>query len=114
MLNYAVIALAIAAVGGAIMALSVLRGQLAPWAISVLHALFAAGGLVLIIAALVNGIDNTALRVSVGILVVAALGGFYLGAQHLRKKVAPGKVVILHAGLAVTGFLVLLLAAFGQ
>lgn len=114
MLDYAIAVLAIAAVGGVVMAFKVLRGQFAPWALSLLHALFAATGLVLIIAALVNGIDSTALRAALGILIVAALGGFYLGAQHLRKKKAPGKVVIVHAGVAVTGFLALLFAAFGQ
>src|SRR3546814_17113300 len=38
MLVYAVIAFAIAAVGGLILAASVLRGQLAPWALSLVHA----------------------------------------------------------------------------
>ena len=44
-------------------------------------------------------------------LVVAALGGFYLAFLHAKQTLAPKGVVILHAGLAVVGFLVLLSAA---
>lgn len=39
MLNYALMAVGIAAVGGLILATSVLRNKLAPWALSVVHAL---------------------------------------------------------------------------
>ena len=48
--------------------------------------------------------------VFLALLVVAALGGFYLATLHLRKALPPKAVVLLHAGLAVTGFLVLLSA----
>lgn len=114
MLKYALVVLAIAAVGGIAMALKVLKGQFAPWALSILHALLGATGLVLIILALVNGIDSVALKAALGILVIAALGGFYLASQHLGKKIAPGKIVIIHAAFAVSGFLALLLAVFGN
>ena len=49
MLLYAVLIFAVAAIGGLVLASSVLRGKLAPWAISVLHALLGASGLVLLI-----------------------------------------------------------------
>jgi len=45
---------------------------------------------------------------ALGLLVVAALGGFYLASLHMRGTVAPKGVVFLHAGLAVVGFLTLL------
>lgn len=38
MISYALIAFAIAALGGLILALHVMRGKLAPWALSFLHA----------------------------------------------------------------------------
>jgi hypothetical protein len=44
---------------------------------------------------------------ALGLLVVAALGGFYLASIHLRKQVAPRMVVFIHAGVAVVGFLTL-------
>jgi len=49
--------------------------------------------------------------VSVGLLVVAALGGFWLIATHLRGTTIPVPVVAIHAGVAVAGFLALLAAA---
>ena len=48
---------------------------------------------------------------ALGMLVVAALGGFYLASLHTKKAIAPKAVVSsMHAGLAVIGFLVLLSA----
>lgn len=112
MLTYAVIVFAIGALGGLVLASYVLRGQLAPWALSLLHAGLGAVGLLLVIyAALTSGISRAALTALV-ILIVAALGGFYLASIHLRGQVAQQKVVIIHAGAAVVGFLTLLGAAF--
>ena len=110
MLMYAVIVFAIAAVGGLVLASSVLRGKLAPWAISVLHALLGASGLVLLIVAVLQGEGAGRATAALGLLVLAALGGFYLASLHLRKQVAPKAVVFVHAGIAVVGFLTLLSA----
>ena len=44
------------------------------------------------------------------VLCLAALGGFYLASIHLRGKIAPKAVVLIHAGVAVAGFLTLLSA----
>jgi len=106
MLNYALIIFAIAAVGGLVLANSVLRGKLAPWALSLLHAALGATGLVLVLMALMNGASN-AIRNAFIILVVAAVGGFFVASFHLRKRVAPAAVVIVHALVAVIGFLLL-------
>jgi hypothetical protein len=108
MLTYAVIIFAIGALGGLVLASSVLRGQLAPWALSLLHAGLGAVGLLLVIyAAITTGISHAALAALI-ILAVAALGGFYLASIHLRDQVAPSSVVFIHAGVAVIGFLTLL------
>lgn len=111
MLNYALIIFAVAAVGGIVLANNVLRGKLAPWAVSLLHALLGATGLVLVLIALLNGTSNP-VRVAFVILVIAALGGFYLASLHLRKKIAPAAVVITHALIAIAGFLLLLGTVF--
>jgi hypothetical protein len=112
MLTYAVVVFAIGALGGLFLASYVLRGQLAPWAVSLLHAALGAVGLLLVIyAALTTGISRAALTALV-ILLVAALGGFYLASIHLRNQIAPKSVVVIHAGAAVVGFLTLLGAAF--
>lgn len=110
MLNTAAIVFAIAALGGVVLALHVLRDKFAPWALSILHALLGAVGLVLLIIAVMQGLGGSLAVGSLAVLVVAALGGFFLASFHLRKAFAPKAVVILHALLAVTGFGLLLAA----
>lgn len=110
MLTYALIIFAVAALGGLVLASSVLRGKMAPWAISILHALLGATGLVCLILVVLQGAAPARVTAALGILVLAALGGFYLASIHLRKQVAPKAVVFVHAGVAVTGFLTLLSA----
>lgn len=108
MLTYALIVFAIGALGGLVLATYVLRGRLAPWPLSLLHAGLGAVGLLLVIyAAITNAIPATAL-VALVILVIAALGGFYLASIHLRGDVAKRSLVIIHAGAAIIGFLALL------
>lgn len=108
MLLYAILVFAVAAIGGLVLASSVLRGKLAPWAISALHALLGASGLVLLILVVLQGAAPGRLTAALALLVLAALGGFFLASFHLRKQVAPKAVVLVHAGVAVVGFLTLL------
>ena len=113
MLGYALVIFAIGALGGIALASFVLRGRLAPWPLSLLHAaLGAIGLLILLYAALSTGISKAALTAFV-ILIIAALGGFYLASIHLRGKVAQTPIVFVHAGVAVIGFLTLLGVVFG-
>ncbi|MCK9537954.1 hypothetical protein [Dokdonella sp.] len=112
MLVYALVIFAIAALGGLILAAHVLRGRFAPWALSVLHALLGATGLILLIVMLLAGNGAQRLLVGFALLVLAALGGFFLASFHLRKQLPPKAVVIGHAGLAVAGFLTLLSLLF--
>jgi hypothetical protein len=113
MLGYALVVFAIGALGGIALASFVLRGRLAPWLLSLAHATLGAIGLLLVIyTALRTDISSTALAALV-ILIIAALGGFYLASIHLREQVAPKPVVLIHAGVAVIGFLTLLGVVFG-
>jgi hypothetical protein len=90
----------------------VLRNRLAPWPLSLAHAALGAIGLIILIyAAATAGIPKTALTALV-ILIIAALGGFYLASIHLRREVAKQAIVFVHAGVAVIGFLTLLGAFF--
>ncbi|MUV12768.1 hypothetical protein [Noviluteimonas gilva] len=108
--TYALIVFAIGALGGLVLASSVLRGRFAPWSLSLLHALLGASGLLLLILAVVQGSASGRVMGALGLLVVAALGGFYLASLHMKKAIAPKAVVLMHASLAVVGFLVLLSA----
>ncbi|GER00321.1 hypothetical protein JCM17845_09440 [Iodidimonas gelatinilytica] len=102
------IAFAIAAVGGIVLASYVLRDKFAPWALSMLHAALGAVGLILLIALMVQGSTAQAVLIGFALLLIAALGGFFLASFHLRKHLPPKAVVIIHAGVAVAGFLVIL------
>lgn len=110
MLAYSLILFAIAAIGGLVLAARVLRGRFAPWALSLAHALLGAAGLALLLVMLVQGSMPQRILAGFVILLVAALGGFFLASFHLRKQLPPKAVVALHAGVAVTGFLTLLSA----
>lgn len=114
MLTYALLIFAVAALGGLVLAASVLRGRMAPWAISIVHALLGATGLVLLLLVVLQGTASGRAAVALGVLALAALGGFYLASIHLRKQVAPKAVVFIHAGVAVAGFLTLLSAVLAR
>lgn len=113
MLVYALIVFAVGALGGFALATYVLRGRLAPWPLSLLHAGLGAAGLLLVIyAAATTAIPGAAMAALI-ILVIAALGGFYLASVHWRGSVAKRSVVFIHAGAAIVGFLTLLGAFLG-
>ncbi|HEX7387574.1 MAG TPA: hypothetical protein VF285_09920 [Castellaniella sp.] len=111
MLYAALLIFAIAAVGGLILAAHVLRAKFAPWALSALHALLGAIGLILLIVLLVQGSTTQQILVAFILLLIAALGGFFLASFHMRKQLPPKAIVVIHAGIAVIGFLTLLSAA---
>jgi len=114
MLQWAVGVFAVGAVGGLVLAASVLRGRLAPWALSLVHAALGATGLVLT-ALVVLGTGEPApahAGLALLLLAIAALGGFFLASYHLRKQPGPRAVVVIHAGVAVVGFLLLAGGAF--
>ncbi|RUO39781.1 hypothetical protein CWE15_08455 [Aliidiomarina taiwanensis] len=108
MIHYILIVFGVAALGGLILAASVLRDKLAPWVLSVVHALLGATGLVLLVIMLVQGSAPRQVLVGFVLLLLAALGGFLLASFHLKKKLPPKFLVFLHAAVAVAGFFTLL------
>jgi hypothetical protein len=104
---------AVAAVIGIYNASRIFGGKLTPWVAGIIHAGFAAAGLVVLLLAYINGGLPQMAVIALGVLVIAALGGFFLGSYHLRKQVAPKAVVVIHALVAVVGFLLLAAVAFG-
>jgi hypothetical protein len=115
MLQWAVGFFAVGALGGVVLASSVLRGQLAPWALSLLHAALGATGLVLT-ALVLLGHDGGApphTGLALLLLAIAALGGLFLASFHMRQQPGPKPVVLIHASVAVVGFALLAGAAFG-
>jgi len=111
MLSTAAVVFAVAALGGIVLAAHVLRGRFAPWALSLLHAALGAAGIVIVLIAVIQGARGS-VALALGLFVVAALGGFLLASFHYRKQLPPKAIVIVHALVAVAGF-VTLLAALG-
>jgi len=104
---------AIAALFGAYMVLRIFKGAMPPWAAVILHGLMAATGLVLLLYAVATGAQSTPILAAARLLVVAALGGFLLLSFQLRKQVPPKPLAIIHALVAVAGFLTLAAASLG-
>lgn len=111
MLKIAVVLLAIGAVGGLVMAARIFGGNKAPWPLSILHALLGATALILILLNVING-SGGILLASLVVLAIAALGGFFLASFHARDQLPPKGVIVIHALVAVAGFLLLLGAVF--
>lgn len=109
MLWIALLLFAAAALGGLVMALKIFGDTKPPMALALVHGSAAAAGLLLLAWIVIQGQAGTALQAALGILVVAALGGFFLFSFQLRDKPHPKAVVILHAVLAICGVVALVL-----
>ncbi len=103
-INIIYIALALlllGAVGGIIMAFRVFQGKglAIPPALAGAHGTLGGLGITLILAVFLTyrDIAPTTLSIALGVLVVAASGGFYLVSFHIRRKPQPKPVVPIHA-----------------
>ena len=76
------------------------------------HGIFAAFALIILI---IYAFQNSAHypKASIILFIVAALIGFYMFAEDLKKKFSPIWLAIVHALLGVAGFLTLLFFVFG-
>jgi hypothetical protein len=110
LLIYAAILFALGALGGLLMAMRAFKGQTPPVVLAVGHGLLGASGLVLLVIGVLAGSGGGTARIALALLVVAALGGFYLLSFHIRKQQHPKAVIVVHALVAVVGFLTLLTA----
>lgn len=111
MLTVSIVLFAVAAVLGMVVAIALLSKSETPKAVVYSHGALAATSLVLLVIYALSHPD-TMLFISIGIFVVAALGGFYLFANDLRKRPGPVPLVFVHAIAAVTAFVILLIFAY--
>lgn len=108
----ALVLFALAAVGGLVMALQRFSGKpLPPLPLALVHGAAAAAGLVALIVFVANNGGASAARTGLVLLVIAALGGFVLFTRHLKQVALPIPIVVLHALVAVAGFVTLLVGA---
>lgn len=111
MLTTAAVLFGLGALGGLYMAVRFFQGRGWPLGIAVVHGLLGAAGLVLLAWAVYQGLGaGTYLTVALVLFIVAALGGFVLFAAHLRSKPFSKPLVVVHALVAVAGFVLLLLS----
>lgn len=112
MLIAAIVLFGIAALAGFTMAAMHFRNRTTPRALlAAFHGLFAASGLVVLILAVIKAASTPA-RAALGILVLAALGGFTLVSFHVRGRKLPDGLVIGHALLGIAGFATLIAAVW--
>jgi len=112
MLYVAIAVFALAAVLGLTMAVLHFKGRSPPPAgLAVVHGLFAASGLVILLVAVIQAHLGGAPLAALGLLILAALGGFGLLSFHLRRRALSSGLLAGHALLAVAGFIVLLISA---
>ena len=112
----AAILFGLAALGGLVMAFIRWSGTPRPpdW-LAMAHGLLAAAGLTLLVhAALTVGVPVLA-QASLGLFVLAALGGVVINLRYHAKQLAlPKGLIVGHALLAVVAYGLLLLALFGS
>lgn len=114
MLLASVVLFALAAVGGVVMSLKVVRGESAPWPLSIGHGVLAAAGLVTLLIGVVGAGSEGGLVVwSLVLFFAAALGGFGLMALHIMGRSAPKAFVAGHGVLAIVAFVLLLVGVLG-
>lgn len=114
MLKIASVLLGITAAGGLLMAVIRFSGAERPpsW-LAMAHGLLAGSGLTLLLyAGFTAGIPTRA-WIGTVLLGVAALGGVYLNlAFHTKQLAIPKTIVIVHALLAVAGYVLIVWTAF--
>lgn len=115
MLQTAAILLLITALGGLVMAgVRFATKRNPPAWLAMVHGLLAASGLTLLAYTVLTGAGNGRASLSLVFLLLAAAGGAVMSlAYKWRDRLLPSWLVIVHALLAATGFLLTLSAAYG-
>jgi len=112
MINVAIALFALSAILGMTILIKWLTKKNASKAVIYSHGLVAATALVLIVVYAIQNPENFPLT-SIVLFVLSALGGFYMFIRDLQMKASPLAIAFIHALLAVTGLVTLLLFVFG-
>jgi len=107
MLTYAIILFAIAALGGATLAYMRFTNKTIPLLLALVHGLFAAPGLVLLILGFMR-MGGKGITAALVIFLIAAIGGFTLLSFQLRSRPLPIPLVLIHGVAALVAFIILL------
>ncbi len=102
MLTASIVLFLYAAISGLVMAVGIFSGA-KPWApLALGHGVLSAAALVLVLL-VASATGVAAIMYGVAVLVLAALGGFFLLSFHLRGKPHPWVAVVLHGLFALGG-----------
>ena len=102
----------LAAILGMFLLSFILREKETPKGVAVAHGLLAATGLVLLV---VYTTQHTPRPLeSLILFVIAATGGFIVFARDIMNKTLPKWLAVVHGLAAVSGFILLLVFAFGK
>lgn len=114
MLRTAAVLLAIGALGGVgMVGIRFAKGVNPPAAFAMVHGLLAAAGVTLLAFAAFTSTVPTAAWCALALLLGAAALGAYLNLGYQwRQRTIPAGLTFTHIGIAVAGFLCLLVAAF--
>ena len=113
MLLAAICLFAAAAVAGIFLAIAILTQRKTPMGVALIHGVAGAAGLGCLALFVLPEEEPGRPGLSLVILTVNALLGFYLFSHHLRKKAWPKSLVVVHGLAAVTGVSLLLLTFLG-
>ena len=103
-MTIALILFVVAALGGIVLVALRLMNRPLPLGLALIHGAVAAAGLVTLAIAVVQHPQPSRLPlIALGLLVVAALGGFVVFSFHLRNRPIPLPLTVVHALIAVAG-----------
>jgi hypothetical protein len=111
MLYTSIALFALAAVLGLTMLIKWLKKEDAPRGVALIHGMLGATALVILIVYAVAHPEQSP-RISIILFIIAALGGIYMFLRDVMKKTPIIPLAFLHALLAVSGFVTLLMFVF--
>jgi hypothetical protein len=111
MLITSIILFAIAAIFGITILIPLFTGKPIKRSVAVLHGIFAASALVILIFFSINYKGDSPF-VSIILFAIAAIAGLFLFVRDLNNKPGPKGLALIHAVVAVISFLILLVFAF--
>jgi hypothetical protein len=82
--------------------------------VAVWPGLFAVGGFAALLGAAVRATTTDPPGAAIGLFAGAAAGGVDLASCHVRGRALPVPLMFVHAGVAVAGFLALLVAVLAR
>jgi len=111
MINLAIALFAVSAALGLTILIKWLTKKDASRGVIYSHGIVAATALVILVVFAIQNPDNFP-SISIALFVISALGGFFMFFRDLQKKASPLAIAFVHALLAISGFVALLLFAF--